>query len=214
MNLLRGVGRILLGGFFIVNGAKAIKDPAPFVPAAEPLRERVVPLAAKALPPEAAAWIPEDTATLVRANGVASVLGGLGMATGISRRGGASLAALSMLPHVVAAAPKDASPADKDARRSLFVRNLALLGAALVVSQDTAGQPSLAWRAADARKRLAIEADRTRRTVARETSRAGRAVAREAGHAGTLVGKDARRLRREAQLQARLARKTIEGALP
>ncbi|MFP5417256.1 MAG: DoxX family protein [Actinomycetes bacterium] len=203
MNLVRGVGRLLLGGFFIVNGVRAVKDPAHLAAAAEPIAQRFVPLARRTLPPEAATYVPDDTETLVRVNGVLSVLGGLGMATGIGRRGGAGLAAVSMVPHVLAANPKTAGAADKDARRSLFVRNLALLGAALVVSQDTAGQPSLAWRAADARKR-----------VAKGTERAAKAVTAEASHTGQLLAKDARRLKREAQLQARLARKSIEGALP
>lgn len=203
MNLVRGIGRLLLGGFFIVQGAKAVKEPAQFATAAEPIAERFVPLAQRTLPPEASAYVPEDPETLVRLNGALSVLGGLGMATGISRRGGAYLAAASMVPHVLAADPRGTTPAEKSAARSLFVRNLALLGAALVVSQDTAGQPSLLWRAADTRQRLAREADRTAKFVARETGNTGRALA-----------KDIKRYKREAQLQARIARKTIEGALP
>lgn len=202
MNLLRGVGRLLLGGFFIANGVKAVRDPEPFVAAAQPVAEKIVPLAQRALPPEAAAYLPEDTATLVRVNGVASVLGGLGMATGISTRGGALLAAASMVSHVAASNPKGATAAEKDARRSLFVRNLALLGAALVVSQDTQGRPSMLWRARDTKARIAREAERTARVVGREAS-----------HATALVGKDVRRLKREAQLQARAARKGIQGAL-
>ena len=83
MNLVRGIGRLLLGGFFIVQGAKAVKDPAQFATAAEPIAQRFVPLAQRTLPPEASAYVPEDPETLVRLNGAASVLGGLGMATGI-----------------------------------------------------------------------------------------------------------------------------------
>ena len=104
---------------------------------------------------------------------------------------------------MLAADPRGATPAEKNSIRSVFLRNLALLGAALVVSQDTAGQPSLLWRASDSRKRLAREADRTAKFVARETGNTGRALA-----------KDIKRYKREAQLQARIARKTIEGALP
>jgi len=202
MNVLRGIGRLLLGSFFIVNGVKAIREPAPLVPSAEPLAERLVPFAQRTLPPSVAAYVPEDTTTLVRANGALGVVGGLGMATGIGRRGAAGLAALSMVPHVLAANPRGAAPSEQGIRRSLFLRNLALLGAALVVSQDTAGQPSLAWRATAPRARLAREAGRAKATVARE-----------AGHTKALLARDARRLKREAQLQARVARKTLEGAL-
>lgn len=203
MNLLRGVGRLLLGGFFIVNGVKAVRHPDQFTPAAEPLAQRFVPLMQRTLPSPAAAWVPEDTTTLVRANGAASALGGLSMATGLGRRYGAGLAAVSMLPHVLAATPKGGTASEKEARRSLFVRNLALFGASLVVSQDTAGKPGLMWRANDARKRLA-----------RDAERAVASVGREAQHTRALLGKDAKRLKREARLQARVARKSIEGALP
>lgn len=199
MNLLRGVGRILLGGFFIANGVKAVRDPGQFVPAAQPLADKVVPLAQRALPPEAAAYVPQDTATLVRVNGIASVLGGLGMATGISTKGGGALAAASMLPHVVAAKE---SGADADASRSLLVRNLALLGAAIVVSQDTRGKPSLVWKA-----------NATRLQIARDADRAKKSLAKDASHVAQLTMKDFKRLKREAQLQAKAARKGIEGAL-
>lgn len=214
MNLVRGIGRLLLGGFFVVQGAKAVKDPAQFAPAAEPIAQRFVPLAQKTLPPEASAYVPEDPDTLVRLNGAMSVLGGLGMATGIGRRGGAYLAAASLVPHVMSADLRADSKEEQRTQRGLLLRNLALLGAALVVSQDTAGQPSLLWRASDARARLAREAERTKASVAREANRAKRAVTTETGRAASNVARSARQMKREAKLQARLARKSIEGALP
>ena len=213
MNLVRGIGRLLLGGYFIVQGAKAVKDPAQFAHAAEPIARRIVPLAQRTLPPEASAYVPEDPDTLVRLNGAAAVLGGLGMATGIGRRGAGYLAAASLVPHVMASNPQGASEEERKTLRSQLLRNLALLGAALVVSQDTAGQPSLLWRADDTRKRLAREAERAQRAVTREATRAGKVVSSETGHAVQLLAKDAKRLRREAQLQAKVARQKIEGAL-
>ncbi|MFT3877908.1 MAG: DoxX family membrane protein [Propioniciclava sp.] len=198
MNLLRGVGRLLLGGYFIINGAKAIKSPGEFAASAEPIRERFVPLLQRVVPPEASAYVPEDTTTLVRANGALAIVGGLGMATGIGRRGGAALAATSVLPQVLAFRPKGSTAED----RGVLVRNLALLGAALVVSQDTAGQPSLAWKAADARRRLSSEAERKASAAAKQAQRTKAQIKREA-----------RALKREAQLQTRLARQSIEGAL-
>lgn len=191
MNLVRAIGRLLLGGFFVSHGYRAVRDPEHLVPAAQPLTDRLVPFAQKTLPPEAASYIPEDAATLVRLNGAATLVGGLGIVTGIGRRGAASLVAASMIPHVVAANPKAAPLGERDARRSLFMRNLALLGAALVVSQDTQGRPSLAWRARDARQRLAREAEQTKRQL----------------------GKDTDRLKRRASRRVQQARKSIEGKL-
>lgn len=191
MNLPRAIGRVLLGSFFIATGVKALKDPAPFVPAAEPLAAKLVPFAQKVLPSQVSAYVPEDTATLVRLNAAASLVGGLGVATGIGRRPAAALAAASLVPSLLATRPRTAVPDDRDDVRAVFWRDLALLGAALVVSQDTAGRPSLAWRARDQRRRLA----------------------RETEHRKELLAKDSKRLKREAKLQARLARKHIEGAL-
>ena len=116
----------------------------------------------------------------MRLTGAAQIAGGLAMFTGIGRRAGACLAAASMLPHALAANPMGA-PADKrDAARSLFVRNLALLGAALVVSQDTQGQPGLLWRANDGYSRLQRQASRTQDELSREADKLRRLAARRA----------------------------------
>lgn len=77
-----------------------------------------VPLA-RQLPPKVASYIPEDTKSLVRLNGVASVLGGLGFATGIFRRGATSLAANVRTAHVIDLYPS--TPPTRTAR-SIFVR--------------------------------------------------------------------------------------------
>ncbi len=145
MNLVRAAGRAMLATFFIANGVKAFRDPDSLVAAAEPLAEKFVPLAQKVFPEAVAAYVPEDTLTLVRLNGIVSIAGGLGMATGIAPRLGGGLAAASMISHVLASNPRGA--ADPSAARSIFVRNLALAGAAIVLTQDTHGKPSMVWRA-------------------------------------------------------------------
>ncbi|WP_040160399.1 DoxX family membrane protein [Nigerium massiliense] len=179
MNLLRGVGRVMLASFFISNGVKAIRKPDEFVSAAEPLAEKFVPFAQKALPESVSAYIPEDAKTLVRVDGALSVLGGLGMATNVSSRGGAGLAALSMLPHLVASNPTGAG--DKKAARSIFIRNLALTGAALVVSQDTKGNPSIRWRATDLGARLGRSARKRGEEISRDANKLNKQLSRDAG---------------------------------
>lgn len=190
---------MLLGGFFIANGVKAARDPEPFVAAAQPLADKLVPLAERVVPAEVADYVPRDTATLVRLNGVASALGGLGMATGIATRGGGTLAAVSMVPHVLAGRHSDL---DRAAARSLTLRNVALLGAALVVSQDTRGRPSLTWRARD-----------TRRRIAQQANRAVRSAARDAAPGVQLTGRALRAARRQATKQAKRAHRRGESAL-
>ena len=191
MNLLRFVGRSLLAGFFVSNGLKAVRRPDDMVEAAEPNADKFVPFAQRTLPPAAASYLPTDTRSLVRLTGAVQIAGGVAMFTGLGRRPGAALAALSMLPHVLAANPTGAPPSERDAARSLFVRNLALLGAALVVSQDTQGQPGIVWRAGDGYQRLQRQASRTQSDLSRE----------------------AEKLRRLAAKKAHEAQKGIEGAL-
>lgn len=180
MNLLRFVGRSLLAGYFVTNGLKAVRKPDEMVDAAEPIAEKFVPFAQRNLPPSAAAYLPTDTRSLVRLTGAAQVAGGLAMFTGIGRRPGAGLAAAAMLPHVLAANPRNASGARKEEARSLFVKNLALLGAALVVSQDTQGQPGLLWRANDGYQRLQRQASRTQGELERDLTKLQRLASKKA----------------------------------
>lgn len=191
MNLLRGVGRLLLGGFYIVNGVKSIKEPERYVAQVEPVADRVVPLARKAVGPEAASYVPDNPETLVRINGALSLLGGLGIVTGIGRRAGGALAAASMLTQVLGQLPEGASEVERAEHKVARLRDLALLGAALIVTQDTAGRPSLAWRAADTRRRLSAETER----------------------AAKLAKRDAKHLAGDAKRQAKHVKKSIEGAL-
>lgn len=138
----------MLASFFVVNGAKAATKPDALVADAEPIARKVVPLVQQVAPPSVANYVPEETKTLVRATGVAQVLGGLGLATGLGRRLSAGLLSASMVPHVLASRPAQGATAEeKTAARSVMLRNVALLGAALIASQDTQGKPSLGYRA-------------------------------------------------------------------
>lgn len=182
----------MLASFFVVNGVKTAMKPEALVTSAEPIAQKVVPLAQRLAPPSVAPYIPEDTTTLVRLTGVVQVLGGLGLATGIGRRPGAALLALSMVPHVLASrAPKTATPDEKTTARSLLLRNIALLGAALIAAQDTEGRPSLGWLAHDSSRRLSSAASRGKKSL----------------------GKDAEHLAHQTKLRARLAKAQLESAV-
>ncbi|MDN5977602.1 DoxX family protein [Acidipropionibacterium jensenii] len=148
MSIIRGLGRTLFASYFIVNGTNSAVKPDSFVADAEPVADRLVPLLQRTLPPSVSARIPEDTKSLVRLSGAAQALGGLAMATGLLRRVGAATVALTMVPHVIASVPdKTLSKEERAAGRRILLRNVALLGAAMMASRDTAGRPSLAWRA-------------------------------------------------------------------
>ncbi len=179
----------MLASVFVVNGIKALKDPESLVSVAEPIAEKVVPLAKKYAPNQVAGTIPDDTVTLVRIGGALQVVGGLGLATGKARRGSALMLALSLVPKTIAANPlqKGLSADEKKEQRSDLLTNVALMGGVLVASQDTEGKPSLAWRA----------------------HKGGERIADKAGKASASISKEAKKAAKDARKQAKKAKKAI-----
>ena len=82
MTLLRAAYRTMLASYFISSGVKAVRNPAPLVPLAQPLAEKIVPVVKRYAPDEVAGYVPEDPQTLVRLNGAIQIVGGLALATG------------------------------------------------------------------------------------------------------------------------------------
>ena len=166
MSIIRGLGRTMFASYFIVKGTNSAMKPESCVEDAEPVADRLLPLMQRALPASVGAYIPEDTKTLVRITGAAQAFGGLGMATGLARRVGAGVVATTMVPHVLASIPDKSLPRDeRAAARSVLLRNVALLGGAMMASRDTAGRPSLAWRAGDTQRRVSSAASDQRKAI-------------------------------------------------
>ena len=176
MTLLRAAARTMLASYFVVSGVKAIRDPAPLVPAAEPLADKFVPLVKQYAPEQVANLIPEDAATLVRVNGAAQVLGGLALATGKGRRLGALLLAASILPSTVAKHPfwTRTDPDEKALDRAHFLKNISLLGGVLLASADTEGKPSISYRAHKGGESLAKDARKARKSLTKGASHLGK----------------------------------------
>lgn len=172
MTLLRAGARTMLASYFIVNGVKAVRNPDPLVPAAEPVADRVVPMLKKYAPQQVATVIPEDTANLVRANGAAQVIGGLALASGKGRRLGALLLAGSLVPTTLARHPfwSRTDPDERALDRSQFLKNVSLLGSVLLAAGDTEGRPSLAYRAQRGGHSIAKETRKARKSLAKSTS--------------------------------------------
>lgn len=159
MSIIRGLGRTLFASYFIVNGTNSALKPDSFVADAEPVADRLLPLLHRSLPAALSAKVPEDTKTLVRLTGAAQLGGGVAMATGLLRRVGAATVAVTMVPHVLASVPdRTLAKADRAKARRVLLRNVALLGAAMMASRDTAGRPSLGWRAEHRRQAIAEDA--------------------------------------------------------
>ena len=172
MSFLRAIPRTMLASYFVAAGIKAVRDPESLVPAAEPLVDRVVPLVKEYAPEQVASYVPENTVTLVRINGLAQLLGGAALATGRGRRLGALLLAESLIPSTIAKHPfwTVQDPDQRAQDRSHFLKNVSLLGGVLLAAQDTEGKPSLSWRAQRGRQKLAKETRKASKKLTQGTS--------------------------------------------
>lgn len=138
----------MLASYFISSGVKAVRNPAPLAPLAEPLADKIVPFVKQHAPSEVSGFVPEDPTTLVRINGAVQIIGGLALASGRGRRVGALLLAGSLIPSTLAKYPFwDQTGDEKAASRTHFAKNVSLLGGVLLASRDTEGRPGIAWRA-------------------------------------------------------------------
>lgn len=185
----------MLASYFVINGVKAFRHPEEFVTDAQPLADRVLPLINSTIPGSARGYLPEDTAGLVKCNGVLQIVGGLSLATGIGRRVGAGVLAVTMIPHVLTANPLKAKGAERTVAGSQLGKNVALLGGVLLAAQDTEGRPNLAWRVRTQQRLLSKEAGKRKAELERDA----RATAADAS--------------RLARKSFRKARRTVEGVL-
>ncbi|MDR0487876.1 MAG: DoxX family membrane protein [Propionibacteriaceae bacterium] len=138
MSFVRFLCRSLLAGYFIADGARAAFDPEPQVVDAEPLAEKATQVAYRYLPAEVVQFVPSTTEGLVRLHGTTQAVGALMMATGLFRRLGALIVAVSYLPKIIMSGRKSWTS-------TTFLRELALLGGVLIEVGDTQGKPKNSW---------------------------------------------------------------------
>ncbi|HEY0618837.1 MAG TPA: DoxX family protein [Kribbella sp.] len=193
MTVVRALARPLLSTIFVVQGAKALKNPEPHVAKAQPVADRLVPLVKKVTPAQVGDRIPDRTVNLVRLNGLAQVVGGLALASGKGRRLGAVVLAGSLVPTTLAGHSfwQETDKAVRAAQKVQFMKNLGLMGGLLLAAVDTEGKPGVAWRATHGAK-----------AAKRETKRAGKLAKRE-------TKQFAKTARREARMAARLAKSEL-----
>lgn len=214
MSIVRTAGRTLLASYFVASGIKSLTDPTPLVPAAEPLADKVLPLAKQYAPESVASYVPQDAKTLVRINGAAEVLGGVALATGFGRRLGALLLAGTLVPSTIAKYPfwSREDPQQRADDRAHFLKNVSLLGGVLLASVDTEGKPSLGYRAQKGSQAIAKDTKKASRKVAKSTSALTNAALAEGAMLAGAVVSQSRRARKQAAKQAADARKAAERA--
>jgi uncharacterized membrane protein YphA (DoxX/SURF4 family) len=165
MSLLRFTARTLLASYFVINGAKAVRHPGDFTDSAQPVIDKVVPALKAVLPAEAAGFLPEDASGVARTSGVLQIVGGLSLATGIGRRLGASILAVTMAPQVITNNPRNGASGE----RAKFGADAALLGGVILAALDTEGEPDLAWKLRARRQLFAKQAARRKAELAKNT---------------------------------------------
>ncbi|MFC7547109.1 DoxX family protein [Plantactinospora sp. GCM10030261] len=147
MKPVRAVARAMLSGIFVINGARAVANPEPYVSRAKPVTDRVAPVLERTNP-----RLPTDTASLVRVNGAVQLAAGLLLATGHLTRPAAAMLAGTLVPTTLAghAYWTVDDPTQRMNHKIHFMKNLSVLGGLLLAAADTEGRPSLRWRAGHA----------------------------------------------------------------
>jgi putative oxidoreductase len=150
--ILRRLARPMLAGIFIAGGINVLRNPEAHVEAAKPFLTDTVGKVGGSLPRQ----VPTDPLTLVRIDGAVKVGAGLMLALGRFPRLSSLLLSGSLVPTTIAA-HRFWEEKDPEARRQQqihFMKNVGLLGGLLLASADTAGKPSLGWRAKRAAKKV------------------------------------------------------------
>ncbi|MBP1135686.1 putative membrane protein YphA (DoxX/SURF4 family) [Arthrobacter sp. PvP023] len=179
MSFVRILARPMLASSFVLAGLDKLKNADDTATQLSPLLRR----AAESLP------FTTNEKVLARVIGGTQVGAGVLFALGKSARLAASvLAVISALNAFVEWRSADITTKEgRDARRTQLLKNVTLTGGVLLASVDTAGKPSLAWRAehlaADARKGASHLAADARKTTTKKLKKADKAVRKAVDHA-------------------------------
>jgi putative oxidoreductase len=201
MTIVRRIARPLLAAPLIATGVDAVRHPGPHAEAARPLVDRAAgPLR-----------LPNDPELIVRASGAVTAAGGVLLAVGRLPRLSA-LAIVLAAPTTQASTPvwQEKDPEQRRAQRTLFLKNLGLVGGALLAAVDTEGRPGLAYRGRAA-SHAAAESLEDAGDAAKRSARSARKAAKRARKDAERAAKLAKA---EAKLQAMSAKHAARDALP
>jgi putative oxidoreductase len=213
MPVLRAVARPMVASIFIIQGFDTFRRPERVAAAAEPV---VRPVA------ERVPVVPAKAEQAVRLNGAVQMVAGSMLALGRWPRLSALAIATSLVPTTLAGhrfweAEDEASKAQQ---RIHFLKNLSMFGGLLIAVADTAGKPSVAWRARHALKSARRPAGRPARSAqavrsagsaqAAQAARSARSARREASRIVRSARREASRMTRTARREAWLAARTAK----
>ena len=178
--MIRRFARPMLATVFVIDGIETLRNPQAHAANAAPLVDKATPLVEKgeqAVNEHVTTSVPpvnKDTETWVK--GLAGVKVGAGVLFGLGKAPRLSALALTA-SHVPSTMVRNAfwAESDRDARSRKttgFATDVALLGALLLASVDTAGRPGLSWRARQAGDKVAAKLP----GVKKESAAAGAAL--------------------------------------
>lgn len=159
--MIRRFARPMLATVFVIDGVETLRNPQPRVETATPLVDKATPLVEKgeqAVNDRVTAAVPpvnKDPETLVKVLAGVKIGAGVTFALGKAPRLSALALTASHVPTTVSrnAFWNESDPALKSRKTTGLATDVALLGALLLASADTAGQPGMAWRAGKAKDR-------------------------------------------------------------
>jgi putative oxidoreductase len=157
MNLIRRVARPMLASIFVWSGIDSLRDPKPRVEKAKVVTTKL----AEAL------GLPDNPEQMVKINAGVQFLSGLLLSIGRLPRLAALALAGSIVPTTLAEHRfwEETEPSTRAEQRTHFLKNVGILGGLLLGVVDTAGKPSLSWRATRAVKQAGKTAKRTQKVA-------------------------------------------------
>ncbi len=171
MPLVRRIARPALASIFVLAGADSLRDPESRVVMAKDALEGIGAQAE-------GMGLPSDPVTLVRANAAVMIGAGAMLAAGKAPRLSALVLAGTLVPTTLGghAFWKQATAEGKAREATHFIKNVSVLGGLLLAAVDTAGEPSLGWRAKRAAKDARRGTTRLSRSARKDAERLGRAA--------------------------------------
>ena len=166
--LVRRLARPLLGSMFVLGGIDEARNPHEKRPAAMGV--------VRFLRDQTAVTVPDDTATVVRIDGVIKLVAGLALSLGKAPRLAAAVLSASLVPTTLAAHSfwKIEDGADRALQKAEFFKNASMLGGLLLAVVDTGGKPSVAWRTRRAARRLSRNVTHAAEATTESAERAAR----------------------------------------
>lgn len=143
--ILRRLARPLLSAIFIFGGIGALKQTEGHAQAAKPWLDKTVGKVGDAMPES----VPTDPQTLVRIDAGVKLGAGTLLALGKCPRLSSMALLGSLVPTTLAAHAfwEIEDPGERQQQMTQFFKNASLAGGLIIASADTAGKPSLGWRA-------------------------------------------------------------------